>query len=55
MSKKPYRVELDPEMQKILAEIKKSLGLDSEAETLRACIKFAYQLLKERGLIKEKT
>jgi len=53
MPKKPYRVDLSPEHQKELKVIKDALGLDSEAEALRAAIRLAYQFLKQRGIIQD--
>jgi len=53
--KKPYRVDLDPEFEQILKEIKEAIGVASDSEALRSALKFAYNYLKERGIIKEKT
>ena len=53
MRKKPYRVDLSPEHQNELKIIKDALGLDSEAEALRAAIRLAYQFLKQRGIIQD--
>jgi hypothetical protein len=53
--KKPYRVDLDDEFEKILKEIKQAIGVTSDSEALRSSLKFAFLYLKEHGIIKEKT